>query len=147
MKMPAGPGGVDLATRGDWFGLVSPTRFSTGEIARALTKARRENFRRPMTSCFLSLITGHSSLVTVRVRFVQPRLEEFEVALHRFERMLLFGGGRRPRDVVFEVQGDRTVKAGASQRLEIVLPVDHALAERAVLIDPALRGFLPVEVF
>jgi hypothetical protein len=66
MKMPAGPGGVELATRGAWLGPASPTRLSTGEIVRALSNARRDNFRLPMTSCCLSLVNlllviGHCS--------------------------------------------------------------------------------------
>ena len=56
------------------------------------------------------------------------------------------GLGRVARDVVFQVERDRAVEAGLGQQREERLPVDHALAHRAVLLPPAGRGLLPEEI-
>src|SRR5262245_3343740 len=44
------------------------------------------------------------------------------------------------------MQRDRTLKIGLSQRLEIGLPINHSLAERAVDLSPAFARLLPVRV-
>src|SRR5687767_3098296 len=44
------------------------------------------------------------------------------------------------------MQRNRPVKIGLSQRLEISLPINHSIAERAMDLSPAFARFFPIGI-
>src|SRR5262245_18451045 len=77
-------------------------------------------------------------------RLLQPRIDERQVALSGHNGILLLNRCRRARDLIFEVQRNRPMKIGLSQRSEISLPTDHSLTERAVDLSPAPARLFPI---